>query len=215
VSPKRQAPQGKTDPEPAATDGDDGRSDSTTTHAGGHLGTQLRALRRSRGLTLAQLAARTNISKSFLSLLEAGKSDITVGRLMRLTNFYGISVSDLLPEAPNPDSVAVVRKGDWKLLSSPSEGIRDFLLTSDTKRAMLPFIGVFEPGGKNRDYAEHDGEEFAYVLDGTFTLEIQDREPIVLNEGDTVYFPANLPHSYTNGVKQRSRLLCIVTPPPF
>jgi transcriptional regulator with XRE-family HTH domain len=175
-------------------------------HASGALGAQLRALRRSRGLTLAQLAAGTNISKSFLSLLEAGKSDITVGRLMRLTDFYGISVSDILPEASDPEVVAVGRKGESKLLSSPSEGIRDYLLTPDTRRAMLPFIGVFEPGGKNREAAEHEGEEFAYVLEGTFSLQI-------LDEGDSVYFPAHLPHSYANRASRQSRLLCIVTPP--
>jgi transcriptional regulator with XRE-family HTH domain len=179
----------------------------------GSLATHLRALRRSRGLTLAQLAAGTKISKSFLSLLEAGKSDITVGRLMRLADFYRINVSEILPEISSPDVVAVGRKGDWQLLASPSEGIRDYLLTPDAKRAMLPFIGVFDPGGKNREYAEHEGEEFAYVLEGTFSLKIEGREPILLNEGDTVYFPAHLPHAYSNNAKRQSRLLCIVTPP--
>jgi XRE family transcriptional regulator, regulator of sulfur utilization len=177
------------------------------------LGEQLRALRRARGLALAEVAAGTKISRSFLSLLEAGKSDITVGRLMRLVDFYGVSVSELLPEASSTDPVTVARNGERRLLASPSEGIQDYLLTPDAKRAMLPFVGVFEPGGKNAEYAEHEGEEFAYVLKGSFTLQVDGRDPILLNEEDSVYFPAHLPHCYANVTNGQSRLLCVVTPP--
>lgn len=185
----------------------------TGRHAADGLGEQLRAIRMSRGFTLATVAAGTKISKSFLSLLEAGKSDITVGRLMRLVDLYGISVGDLLPQAPTTDLVAVGREGERQLLASPSEGIRDYLLTPVTNREMLPFVGVFDPGGKNGDYAEHEGEEFAYVLEGTFTLQVEGREPIVLDEGDSVHFPAHLPHRYANTASRQSRLLCVVTPP--
>ena len=37
------------------------------------------------------------ISASFLSLVEKDRSDITIGRLVRLIEFYGISITDLLP----------------------------------------------------------------------------------------------------------------------
>jgi len=45
------------------------------------LGTRLRALRTERGLSLSQLESATSISSSFLSLVESGKSDITISRL--------------------------------------------------------------------------------------------------------------------------------------
>ena len=49
---------------------------------GGDLGARLRELRRSRGVSLAEVAEGTGISASFLSTVEKGKSDITVSRLM-------------------------------------------------------------------------------------------------------------------------------------
>ena len=52
------------------------------------LGGALRALRRERKLSLGDVSSATGISASFLSLVENGKSDITVGRLMRLAGFY-------------------------------------------------------------------------------------------------------------------------------
>src|SRR4051812_17974209 len=61
-----------------------------------NLGTTLRAIRTSRRLSLADVADATQISPSFLSLVELGKSDITIGRLTRLADFYKVSFSDLL-----------------------------------------------------------------------------------------------------------------------
>src|SRR4051812_28348017 len=53
------------------------------------LGAALRGLRRARRLSLQDVAEATAISASFLSLVETGKSDITIGRLVRLVEFYG------------------------------------------------------------------------------------------------------------------------------
>ena len=48
----------------------------------GELGARLRQLRRSRGVSLADVAEGTGISSSFLSMVEKGKSDITISRPM-------------------------------------------------------------------------------------------------------------------------------------
>ena len=176
------------------------------------IGGQLRALRASRGLSLAQVAEGTDISKSFLSLVEAGRSDITIGRLMRIVEFFGITVNDLLSQDPG-SQVTVTRAESQRVLSSPSEGIDDVLLIPDAERAMMPFVAVFSPGGSNSEHATHEGEEFGYVMEGEFILDIAGQEPIELRPGDSVYFPGSRPHAYRNASDGESRLLCVVTPP--
>jgi transcriptional regulator with XRE-family HTH domain len=176
---------------------------------------QLRLVRRQRGLTLAQVASATSISTSFLSLLEAGKSDITIGRLMRLVHFYGISITDLLPSSDGADPVGVTRRENQKMFVSPSEGIKDYLLAPDTKRTMLPLLATFERGGKNVEPAEHEGEEFVHILDGNLTVEIAGHDPVVLRKGDSLYFAADMPHSYANTGSGVTRALFVVTPPHF
>src|SRR5438105_3725718 len=69
------------------------------------LGDALKALRRQRGYSLVQVAKETGISKSFLSLVESGRSDITIGRLLRLVTFYGAHIADLLPQTEPHDPV--------------------------------------------------------------------------------------------------------------
>ena len=77
------------------------------------LGARLKSVRRARRLSLAEVSEATDVSASFLSLVENDKSDIAIGRLVRLIEFYGISIADLLPgeggSGSYPDVVATER----------------------------------------------------------------------------------------------------------
>src|SRR5882672_9484931 len=73
------------------------------------LSAKLRAARKQRNLSIAAVADGTQISASFLSLVENGKSDITIGRLTRLIEFLGISITDLIT-GEEPADPHIVRR---------------------------------------------------------------------------------------------------------
>jgi quercetin dioxygenase-like cupin family protein len=177
------------------------------------LGSRLRSLRRERGYSLAQVAKGTNISKSFVTLVEGGKSDITITRLMRLTQFYGVHIADVLPENVTTDEI-VVRKGEGQHVYSPAEKIDVHLLSKYRDRALSPIVASFAPHGES-ELSSHEGEEFLYVLSGQFELQLGDDEPIVIEEGDSAHFPATRPHTYKNSGDTEGRMLSIVTPAVF
>jgi transcriptional regulator with XRE-family HTH domain len=104
------------------------------------VGRKLRELRLSRGRSLAEVAEATELSPSFLSLVETGKSDISIGRLVRLVQFYGVGLADLLPTAG--DSPEVVRSGERRHVISESEGIDQYLLAPDANRTMMPLLAI-------------------------------------------------------------------------
>jgi transcriptional regulator with XRE-family HTH domain len=177
------------------------------------LGAALRSARRARGLSLTEVGTATGISSSFLSLVENGKSDITIGRLARLVAFYGVSLSDLVPAAPvaDPD---VVRKAEQRLLPSPAEGIRFLLLTPDAGASMMPMIVEFEPSAHLAEYGTHKGEEFVHVLQGRLELELQGSEPRILRAGDSAYYSAERPHLFRNASATAPlRIICVDSPP--
>ena len=90
----------------------------------------------SRRLSLAEVAEATRISPSFLSLVELGKSDITIGRLVRLAEFYGVSFTDLLGgRGGDATAGVIVHAHEQRLLHSPAEGIDVYLLAADTDSA--------------------------------------------------------------------------------
>ena len=173
-----------------------------------HLGHTLRGLRQSRDLSLADVAKGTQISASFLSLVENGKSDVTIGRLTRLVQFYGISFTDLLPpsEGADPD---VVRKSERPVVHSRTEGIDIFLLTPDTNRGMMTMLLEFEPGSARNEHGRHAGEEFVHVLQGELLLELGGRVHR-LKAGDSAYYAGDRPHLMRNASNHRRlRVLCV------
>src|ERR1700759_5192447 len=111
------------------------------------LGTRLRALRTERGLSLSQLEAATKISSSFLSLVESGKSDITISRLVRLADFCDVALTDLV-EGSRADRrpLEVIRDGDGSVLVSRAEGVTARFL-GHQRWALSPRVSAVRPGG--------------------------------------------------------------------
>lgn len=177
------------------------------------LGARLRALRSARGLSVRSVAETIGISPSFLSLVETGKSDITIGRLTRLVGFYGISLIDLLPDQPDSDA-RTVRKNEQRPLHSTSEGIDFALLVPDTRRAMMPQLITFAPGAKLAEYGRHPGEEWVHVLEGELLLEFEGDSSLVLAAGDSAYYSSTNPHSFANASStEHLTVVCVDTPP--
>lgn len=178
----------------------------------GDLGRRLRQLRTSRGLSLADVAEASAISPSFLSMVENGQSDITVSRLMRLVQSFGVSVTDLLPEHGVPPA-RVVRADERQTLEMSDERIRILMLSADGHNAMMPVLNVYAEGGGMAEPARHDGEEFVHVLHGSVELVIGDAEPIVLAAGDSAYYRADSPHSFRNSGRGEAIFFGVTTPP--
>ncbi|MEU8353284.1 helix-turn-helix transcriptional regulator, partial [Streptomyces sp. NPDC048845] len=62
----------------------------------GTVGPRLRALRRNRGITLAEVSATTGVSESTLSRLESGQRRATLELLLPLARIYDVPLDDLV-----------------------------------------------------------------------------------------------------------------------
>jgi len=151
------------------------------------LGPRLRAARVQHGLTLNAVAERTGISTSFLSLVENGRSDITLGRLQRLLDCYAITYSDLLPE-DEPDDARLVRADERRHLPSPAEGIEVAVLTHGSGHEMVAIEAAYAVGAELEDYSAGDGEAFVLVLEGELEVTFGDGPPLVVAAGDALYY---------------------------
>jgi transcriptional regulator with XRE-family HTH domain len=184
------------------------------TQVSARFGAELHQARKARNLSLADVAEATGISASFLSLVEKEKSDITIGRLVRLIDFYGISITDILPGSTISGYPQVVTPEERRLLHSPAEGIDVYLLTPDTRRQMMPLQVEFVPGAQLAEPGRHAGEEWVLVVEGELRLELEGAEPRILGPGDTAYYPAERPHLFANASSDKPlRLICVDTPP--
>ena len=148
------------------------------------LGRRLRALRRERGLSLAEVAEATGISTSFLSHVETGKGDITFSRLSRLVELYGVTMLALVPQTRA--ETQVVRAEERKRGPSAIEHVEFFVLTSRTDAPFVPVLCVYEPGAET-GYGTPRCIEFIHVLQGTIEIAFEEGDTLRLKKGDSAY----------------------------
>lgn len=174
------------------------------------LGERLLQIRTEHRLSLAAVAEATGISTSFLSLLEKGRTDVSLGRLLPLLEYYGLSAADVLSLNESQDDM-VVRAGEAPFLVSLSEGMDVFLAAPDRRRSFVPMIGVFQAGARMADWSAHEGDEFLYLLEGQLCIEFRGADTVVLKPGDAIFFSSRRPHRLAALGDAQTRVMLITT----
>jgi transcriptional regulator with XRE-family HTH domain len=177
------------------------------------LGAALRHARKTRGLSLAQVAEATGVSRSLLSLIETGRSDITIGRLNRLAQLYDIRLADLVPEHRHPDPI-VVRADDRRGLHYTAEGIDVEILVPEGPHSLQALLATFEPHAAMEDFVIQRTEQFVHVLEGHVRTEFADGRELELHAGDSATFVSGeRGHRHENLGEELARMV-IVFPRP-
>jgi transcriptional regulator with XRE-family HTH domain len=177
------------------------------------LGPKFRALRMERGLSLSAVAQETQISSSFLSLFENGKSDITFGRLARLTAFYAVSITDVLP-SPEPSEQAVVRSHARRRIDSLLGTADVYLLTHDLRHSMMPLLITIAADGAPCETTVSDGGEVVlFVLSGELEVTCEDEAPIRLARGDAYYYATDRQRALRTIGGESAEVIAVRTPP--
>jgi transcriptional regulator with XRE-family HTH domain len=155
------------------------------------VGPRLRALRRQRDTTLADLSAATAISVSTLSRLESGTRRPTLELLLPLARFYAIPLDELVGAPPTGDPRVhlrpVIRDGMTLVpLTRRAGGVQAY-------KMLLP--RRTRPGPP--DPRTHEGYDWLYVLSGRLRLVLGERD-LVLAPGEAAEFDTRVPHWFGN-----------------
>lgn len=162
--------------------------DDELDHALGTVGPRLRALRRHREATLAELSVQTGISVSTLSRLESGARKPTLELLLPLARAHGVTLDELVDAPPTGDPRVhmrpVVHSSGRTLvpLTRRAGGIQAFKL-------VLPG----SPGPVEPDPQTHEGYEWMYVLNGRLRVVLGEHD-LVLAPGEAAEFDTRVPH---------------------
>lgn len=199
-----------------------------------NLGERIRDERRKRNLTLEQLSQKTELSKSFLSQVERGVAQPSVSSLKRIAREFGMSVVELFTNGINPqnrfssvptllnngpkyvEDFQVVRANRRKSLTLPGSKVSYDLLTPDLNRQLEVMYMRIDPGEHSGEEPMIDlpGEKFGLVLQGSLEVRVRG-EAHQLKAGDSVYFPAHLPHAWRGLGKEPIEVIWVLTPPRF
>ncbi|WP_131736128.1 helix-turn-helix domain-containing protein [Actinomadura roseirufa] len=151
------------------------------------VGPRLRALRRDRGITLADLAATTGVSESTLSRLESGQRRATLELLLPLARTYDVPLDDL---------VGAPRTGDPRIHLKPVQRFgMTFVPLSRRPGGVHAFKMIIPAAPEPLQPAPqaHEGFEWLYVLSGRLRLVLGDHD-LTLPPGEAAEFDTSLPH---------------------
>lgn len=186
------------------------------------LGSEVKELRKARKLTLQALSKETGISLSYLSAIERDVGNPSVEIIRSIADALAVDVDWFFAprRGKGPmERAHVVRANSRRNLnilygSSPSEiGYVDSLLSSTIGGKFYMGVSVYKAGSSREEvpYHRHDGEEHGVVIKGEFEMTIGD-EAILLKEGDSYSFNADVRHHGRNPSDNETILVWAVSP---
>jgi transcriptional regulator with XRE-family HTH domain len=173
------------------------------------LGREVRAVRVNRGLSISELARRSDVSQSFLSQFESGQTDISVGRLLRLAQALDIDAADLIARRVTP-AERLVRADEQVELPTPSQGLRLHLLAASLDHTRTNAVGSLEPGSAAEPaYSSPGSESLVYVLKGVVRVELTGDRAFSLRGGDSISYRSEEFRSMANPGSRQSAFIWI------
>lgn len=179
------------------------------------LGADLRALRKSRGLTLSDLAQRLGRSVGWLSQVERDLSDPSVTDLRHIAKELDVPVSMLFGQARAPASEAgfVVRKGARRPIGSDAAGLIEELLSPDLTDDFEMVHSTFEPHSRIGERVSRPTQEVAYLVTGKLDLEIGERA-FTIQAGDSFRIRGE-PFRWSNPYDEPAVAIWVIAPPVY
>lgn len=181
----------------------------------GSLGADLRALRKARGLTLADLSDRLGRSVGWLSQVERDLSEPSITDLRMIAKVLDVSVSMLFSHAPSPAAEAgyIVRAGARRPIGSSEAGLIEELLSPDLTDDFEMVHSTFQPKARITEFVTRLTQEVGYVVSGALSLDIGGRS-FAVQPGDSFRIRGE-PFRWSNPHDIPAVVIWVIAPPVY
>ncbi len=167
------------------------------------IGSKIRAIRKRKKITIAQMCEGTGLSKGFISNVENNNTSPSINTLQTISNFLGVPLPYLLLE--KKQHMRVIKKTERT--HSTFNNLKIEHLSS--KGGLRMMLVEFPPGASMGEANAHEGEECHVVLEGRVIAE-QGEDSMIIEEGDSFSWNASVPHFVKNIGEEKAVLLISV-----
>jgi transcriptional regulator with XRE-family HTH domain len=161
------------------------------------IGGHLKVLRAARGMTLERLAEATGLTKSYLSKIQNSRKLPPIATLSRIANALGTGIGSFFGDILEArEGASVVRRNErLPVVRGGTAFGYDYVSLAHQRlsKSMEPFVFTFPSKIDTHVFFDHGGEEFVFILSGKVVFQVGD-ERWTLEEGDSIYFDAAIPH---------------------
>jgi len=162
------------------------------------MAARIRELREITGLSVEEMASRTDMSVEEYIQCEAGNRNLSIAFLYRCTLSFGVDMSDLIEgRSAKLRSYALTRRGEGQRIEEAHHMIGYNLAADFRNRIALPLYMelAYRPGAEYEDIelVTHEGQECDIVIRGHMRIQIGSKTE-VLHAGDCIYYDSSTPH---------------------
>jgi transcriptional regulator with XRE-family HTH domain len=158
------------------------------------IGSTIRAIRKRKNFTIAQICEETGLSQGFMSQVETNKTSPSISTLENIAQALKVPLAYLLLK--KEERMNIIRKGERRITTSGSEKLKVEHLSS-TKNVRMMLV-EFPPGASTGDAPHaHEGEEVHVIVKGRIYAE-QGDDAAEFGEGDSFSWNACTPHLVKN-----------------
>ena len=176
------------------------------------IANRIQGLREIMDIEKEELAERLGMTVEEYSEYEEGKVDFSFSFLYEVADELGINITDLIMgDSGKLHIYSYVPAGEGIVLQRRQEYVIQHLGYLFRNKKMEPFVVTVDPSDiySGTHKKSHVGQEFNYVLEGSMTLFVGD-ESIYMNEGDSIIFDSEYPHSMQAENGKRCRYLAVI-----
>lgn len=176
------------------------------------IGSRVREHRQARGWTLEQLVEHAGISRRMLINVEQASANPSISTLLKLSEALGVGLPALV-EPPAPE-VKHTPAGEAPVLWRGEQG-GEGILAAHTRAPGVVELWDWhlQPGERHSSTAHSTGtKELLHVLAGALRIEVGEHA-YDLAAGDSLSFPGDAPHTYSNQGEQPTRFALTVYEP--
>ena len=160
-----------------------------------NVGAILKRMRLQRKLSIRDVAEGSGLSASFLSTVERGESDVAIGRLARIAEFFDHDLGSMLGFSTQLARPSFVTRSDRTMLNR-GKGVRYELLRLPGVNLELATIAL-QPRSAFRDELVHEGVDALLVTSGEIVLRVNAID-YPMHAGECAVYSAAYPHSMRN-----------------
>jgi quercetin dioxygenase-like cupin family protein/lambda repressor-like predicted transcriptional regulator len=180
------------------------------------VGKAIRTLRKEKGLSLRELSRRAGLSTSFLSMVERGHSSLALTSLNNVAKALDTDLADLFASerkvrVSHPLPHVSRAKEDDQLSIASSQRVYRVLSPRAPGLVFEPLLVTVRPKSDLEEPYSHEGEEFAYVIEGELLFTIHGEE-YRLGPGDSIHLLSTVPHAIRNDTDEPAKILWVLTP---
>lgn len=175
------------------------------------VGEKIHEIRTLRGWTLKKLSDQSKLNINTLSMVEKGKTSPSVGTLQRLARALDVPIAEFFDSSESTNKI-VFTSQHARPETTCCHALIQNLAKGINNSTIEPFVITMEKdAGSGGRSLVHSGFEFAYCLGGEILYLIEEME-YPMSAGDSIVFPAQLPHRWENTSKGESQMIIVFTP---